>query len=82
MINPEMKCQRCGCDNLDILEINHKLGDGGIARKIYGSYNIYWDIIYSGAGEDLEVLCKVCNIVHYVETVLGIKGFTISYQKG
>lgn len=67
------KCVYCGCDILEALEINHKNG-GGI-KELKGKYNyrgkdlMLCREIISGRREidDLELSCRVCNSVHYLE---------------
>lgn len=64
-------CVRCGCDDPRILEINHKNGGGGIELRSKGT-QLYHDIA-SGkrSTEDLELLCKPCNAIHYLERKFG-----------
>lgn len=67
MINEEVKCSRCGCDVLDLLEINHINGGGcKELKKVGGSL---YDKILSGERDTqgLEILCRVCNALDYVE---------------
>lgn len=65
------KCVRCGCDDPRILEINHKNGGGAIELRIKGT-QLYHDIA-SGKRktDDLELLCKPCNAIHYLELKFG-----------
>ena len=80
------KCQNCGCDNIWILEINHKYGDGNIERNKRNSRSttyLFVGIIYGYIPtERYNVLCKVCNIQHYIETVLDINGHKVIWQHG
>jgi transposase len=74
-------CQECGCDEFDILEINHINGDGYIERTTRGNNRILYDVAYKRCDlTKYNVLCKVCNIKHYVSEVLGIKGHKISWN--
>jgi len=76
------KCENCGCDNLKILEINHKNGGGCKEHKQIKSKKHYLEIIQGRKNkEDYNVLCRVCNSQHYVESILKIKGHKISWQK-
>jgi hypothetical protein len=39
------------------------------------------DIVFGARGtDDLEIRCKVCNVLHYVESVYGIKDFKVKYN--
>lgn len=80
-ISPELKCSRCGCDLIKLLEVNHINGGGGKERAIRRSTMILKDIVRGvRKTDDLNLLCKVCNILHYVESK-GIKGFVVTYKK-
>ena len=60
------KCVYCGCDDLAMLEVNHRDGRGSEDYKSHGYY-IYGRII-SGERktDDLETTCRVCNALHYL----------------
>jgi len=75
-------CSDCGCDVDGILEINHKDG-GGRQETKDKKYEAYLRSIRDHANpqEKYNVLCRVCNAKHYVEEMLGIKGFTIVWNK-
>ena len=77
-------CQNCGCDDIRILEINHKNGGGHQERKgknTRTNATLLTEILYDKVPtEDYNVLCKVCNIQHYVETILGITGHKIIWK--
>jgi hypothetical protein len=82
--NNKLECNLCGCNDLKILEINHI--NGGGHQEVYKyatSDNIYkfYNAIISGKRsiDDLEVLCKICNALHYVQKILGIQGHEIRY---
>lgn len=79
VISPEIRCVSCGCDVVGIIEINHKNG-GGRAEFLKGNDKFY-RAIATGVRtiDDLELRCKVCNILHYVE-MKGIKGFKVTYS--
>lgn len=74
-------CVECGCDIIEILEINHINGGGRkeMSTLKKGEYirKIRDDI---NARDKYNVLCRVCNAKHYAEEILGIKGFTISWN--
>jgi hypothetical protein len=61
-------CQRCGCDEIEFLEFNHKNGDG---CKEYRATNCkpMMDRILTKKRHtsDLECLCRVCNSIDYLE---------------
>ena len=67
------KCANCGCDDIRLLEVNHKDGGGGKEMmKGQKSQSFYRDIIaLRRSVDDLEVLCRVCNAKHYLETKYG-----------
>jgi hypothetical protein len=83
-INSNLKCCSCGCKIMEILEINHINGEGRAEMKYrYKHRNIHFlkDIVLGVRKiDDLEIRCKICNILHYVETVQGIRGFTVKYE--
>ena len=67
------RCARCGCDDPRLLEINHKNG-GGSVEVGKGTYTnrFYYDIAAGKRGvEDLELLCRPCNALHYLEMKYG-----------
>lgn len=62
-------CVRCGCNVMDLLEINHKklvhYRALGKARGNSTNYSILKGRLTSA---DVEITCKVCNSAHYAET--------------
>ena len=60
------KCVRCGCNDFDLLEINHKSGKGYQIQKKYGYVyaQIKKQILHYS---DLEILCRACNQIHFLE---------------
>lgn len=74
-------CANCGCDKVEILEINHKDGGGQRQTKERGHRGpqpIYREIIkMTNPTEKYNVLCRICNAHHFVETILGIIGHKI-----
>ena len=66
-------CARCGCDDVRLLEINHKLG-GGNKEYQKGKYSgkFYHDVATGKRlTDDLEILCKPCNGIHHLEIRFG-----------
>lgn len=63
-LNPELKCERCGIDDIRILTIDHKNNDGYKERQKKTSYRIYKDIAEMDiieAKKLYQVLCRNCN---------------------
>jgi predicted Zn-ribbon and HTH transcriptional regulator len=76
----DVKC-KCGCNDIRFLEINHINGGGTKEFRAKGS-RVYWDIIqHKRPVDDLEVMCKVCNALHYLELKYGKLPFNITYDK-
>lgn len=74
------KCTNCGCDIMEILEINHIHGGGRIEyRKYKGNQKQFHRDIISGKLDKSKynVLCKVCNTLHYIKDLKGIKGHEV-----
>lgn len=73
-------CVNCGCYILDILEINH-INLGGRQEHLQKGLKLYRDI-YLGRvpKENYNVLCRVCNAIHYVETKFNIQGFNLTWK--
>jgi predicted DNA-binding protein YlxM (UPF0122 family) len=79
-----LKCTNCGCDKIRILKINHKNSGGTKERsghfELYGS-NFYRAIIIGKRKtDDLEVLCKLCNILHDIQMRFGIAGHKVTWE--
>ncbi len=65
-----VRCANCGCDEYSALEINHVGGGGRREYKAhgYGAKALYERIASGQRGVDgLSILCKVCNILEFVE---------------
>lgn len=77
------KCIYCGCEAPEALEINHKNG-GGYNEKYYKKYrtSFYLDILKGRrTKDDLELTCRVCNAVHYLEKLKNLgKHWTVIYH--
>ena len=68
----KVECSNCGCKNMRILEINHINGNVGIMKKRRDNKEDLVNLInriVSGnrTTDDLNILCKVCNIAEYVK---------------
>ena len=68
-INRHLKCERCNCDDWRFLEINHKDGYGEKDRRVFGRGASFLSKINCGqrSTDDLELLCRPCNAIHYLE---------------
>lgn len=65
-------CVNCGCDFLPILEINHNDGGGYNEQKTMPSSPFYRAIVKGiRTVDDLNILCKPCNALHYVKLLHG-----------
>lgn len=64
----EPKCVRCGCDEIDFLEFNHKSG-GGCKEHRESHNRPMMDRILTGKRntDDLEIVCRVCNALDFLE---------------
>lgn len=83
-ISGEAICVYCGCNDIRILEINHKYLGGSKERKdkpCNVGHGLYIKIT-NGLREvnDLEVLCRVCNALHYVKKKFDINNFKIKWS--
>ncbi|MDD4877201.1 MAG: hypothetical protein PHQ86_08775 [Dehalococcoidales bacterium] len=76
-----VKCVQCGCDDVRLLEINHKNGGGN--KEMIGKRSHFIKSILDGKRQidDLEILCRVCNARHYLETKHGQLPYRIYYDK-
>lgn len=77
------KCSNCGCTVFEILEINHLNGGGRKeARSGKATFSYLRDIIHGRVDvKKYDILCRVCNSLHYVEQLLGIKGHKVIWEK-
>lgn len=72
-----LRCTDCGIDKSEILEINHKNGGGRkelVNKRGNIQYTPFLRAIISGKRsiDDLNILCKICNQIHYVKLKFGI----------
>ncbi len=81
--SPHPSCTSCGCDDRRLLEINHKDGGGGKEMaKGKASMTFYRDIaMLRRPVDDLEILCRVCNALHYLETKYGKLPMSVTWNK-
>lgn len=74
------QCQNCGCEEWCLLEINHMRGGGKIEYEKRGP-RFYLDIVKRRRTiVDLNVLCKLCNILHYLNRRYGKLPYKISFD--
>lgn len=63
----EVKCRNCGCDEIDFLEFNH-IGGGGCKEYRKNGHGMVHQLLTENRGTDgLEILCRVCNALDYLE---------------
>jgi len=59
------KCINCGCDEFEVLEINHKNGGGRKERYTNRARQFYLHILNgTRKTDDLELTCIICNAYH------------------
>ena len=84
-IDPAMKCANCGCDDPRFLEINHIKGGGNQEHKKRGknvTRNMILLIYLKKRGiEDLNILCKICNALDYLERKYGHTRLRVVWDK-
>jgi hypothetical protein len=73
----KLVCVRCGCDMIECLEINHI--NGGGAQEVKHKNRVFYKNILDGSRPvtDLELLCRPCNAIHYLELKHGKLPFKI-----
>lgn len=75
-----IRCSRCGCDDERMIEINHKNGGGAREYRSIGSARFYYLIAKLERDvSDLELCCRVCNSLHYLEQQYGNLPFTVRW---
>ncbi len=72
-------CINCGCTIPDASEINHK--NGGGRKEYHGGVrgDRQKDMLFAimngtRSTDDLEMRCRICNALHYAETVRKLPG--------
>jgi len=75
-----LKCSRCGTREYGLLEINHKNGGGRQEHKLLGhGSNLIRQIITGKRKiDDLNLLCRPCNLVDAAERMSGRKYAIVS----
>lgn len=66
------KCVYCGCDIPTALEFNHINGGGRKEQKVSKNGVKFFKSIISGERTDIELACKICNSVHYMQKLRGL----------
>jgi hypothetical protein len=76
-------CIRCGCDDPRFLEINHKNGGGSKETRGTSKRQKFETAILSGARpiDDLEILCRACNAIHFLELKFGTIPMQVIWNK-
>ena len=76
------KCEYCGCDIPEALEVNHINGTKNIHKRHKSSSKSFNLAILRGEYDDkVELTCRVCNAVHYLQDLLKIKGkWTVMFR--
>ena len=75
------RCANCGCNDFSVLEINHINGGGRKALKVKQNRQLYRDIMNDRVDlREYNVLCRICNALHYVEEILGVKGHQVLWR--
>jgi len=78
----KLHCSNCGCNRYDFLEINHINGNGYQERKTTQTAKFYSNIINGKRStEDLNILCKPCNVLHYLELVHGTLPYKVVWDE-
>ena len=84
------QCAKCGCDDTRVLEINHIDGGGGKEiqkmdsknRKGVMAQGFYMSIIKNERKtDDLNVLCRPCNALHYLNLKYGFVPLSVKFLK-
>lgn len=75
------RCANCGCDIISLLEINHLKGGGRKAIKAGSNRQLYRHIVNGNIDlSEYNVLCRICNALHYVRDILNIKGHSVTWM--
>jgi len=65
----KIKCTCCGIEDIDVLCMDHKNGDGNEHRKIVSASSMFRWIIRNGYPDTFRILCANCN------QALGTRGY-------
>lgn len=78
----KIRCANCGCDQVEFLEVNHINGGGAREYKHGGNNKKMYAAILSGERDtcDLNILCKPCNNLHYLELKFGKLPYEIIWK--
>ena len=75
------QCVNCNCDVFSVLEINHINGGGRKALKTTQNRQLYRAIMNDKVDvSEYNVLCRICNALHYVQEVLGVTGHKVLWR--
>lgn len=71
----KIKCSRCGTSDIRILEINHINGGGNKERRSKVSSYYWYTSIIKGERkiDDLNILCKICNLLYFLRRRYGLE---------
>lgn len=69
-ISNKLECNRCGCNIIECLEINHKNGDGAQDRRQI-QHIAHAIVKGTRTTKDLEILCRPCNAIDHLERQAG-----------
>jgi len=72
-------CSNCGCNEEKILEVNHITGSLKKERKEFKCQDIVLLIGRRGGLHNLNLLCKVCNALDYVQN-LGLTKHIVTWH--
>ncbi len=75
------KCRNCGCDDLRVLEFNHANGDGAKERKAGMVETRFLRQIISEDRSDIDLKCRLCNALDYLERKYGKLPFSVSWNR-
>lgn len=76
-----VRCIKCGCDDPTLIEINHINGGGKAERRLLSSQAIHTRIIDGRRSiDDLDLRCRVCNLLHYLEMKYGISNYDVTWR--
>lgn len=75
-------CIKCGCDDIRLLIINHKKGDGSKEYRGIGKHTNFLQSIRQGKRtiNDLELLCGICHSLYHFELKYGELPYEILYN--